>query len=299
MASMRPLRGSCHCGRYRYIVERPLDTTESVPVLIDANRLHETSVASPLPAFLRVPLSWYHSSTHALFPDESRTAISRFYSPADSSCRRNFCGFCGTPLSFWSEEPHSEAEYIQVSLGSLLREDLHDLEELGYVLGSEDETERPAHVVEPGSELTASSANSGSSHGTKGEPPNTRAVGSKVGTSEARNRSTNTVDMSKKDSFSKSQPLLHQRVSTQLPWFEGFFDDFMAKGRLHRHHGTHTSKDGSTHVEWEVVEWTGDADEQDNTKEEEEGQEGGAMKAVGTASQGKRKLGVLELGEEL
>lgn len=46
---------------------------------------------------------------------------------------RQFCGFCGTPLSYWSEEPRSEADYIQVTLGSLLTEDLHDLEEFGLL----------------------------------------------------------------------------------------------------------------------------------------------------------------------
>ncbi|KAI0180236.1 hypothetical protein GGR52DRAFT_234000 [Hypoxylon sp. FL1284] len=92
------------------------------------------SSATPLSAFLRVPLSWYHSQTFPFFPDESRASIRRVYShPAEQNAIRQFCGFCGTPLSYWSEDPRSEADYIQVTVGSLLTEDLHDLEELGLL----------------------------------------------------------------------------------------------------------------------------------------------------------------------
>lgn len=52
--------------------------------------------------------------------------------------QRHFCGFCGTPISCFTEQPRSEADFIQVTLGSLLTEDLHDLEELG-LLTEEDE----------------------------------------------------------------------------------------------------------------------------------------------------------------
>lgn len=52
---------------------------------------------------------------------------------------RHFCGFCGTPLSYFTEEPRSEADYIQLTLGSLLTEDLHDLEEMGLIPEYEDD----------------------------------------------------------------------------------------------------------------------------------------------------------------
>ena len=55
---------------------------------------------------------------------------------------RHFCGFCGTPISYWSEQPRSEAEYIQLTLGSLLTEDLHNLEEIGLVPGESDDEDR-------------------------------------------------------------------------------------------------------------------------------------------------------------
>ena len=71
--------------------------------------------------------------------------IRKVYTADDEQqTRRHFCGFCGTPLSFWSENPRSEAEYIQLTLGSLSGEDLHDLEDLGLLPDSdEDASEDP------------------------------------------------------------------------------------------------------------------------------------------------------------
>lgn len=60
--------------------------------------------------------------------------IRRVYThPSQEHAKRHFCGFCGTPLSYWSEEPRSEAEFINLTLGSLLQEDLQDLEDLGLI----------------------------------------------------------------------------------------------------------------------------------------------------------------------
>ena len=60
--------------------------------------------------------------------------IRRVYThPSQAHSKRHFCGYCGTPLSYWSENPHSEAEYIHLTLGSLLREDLRDLEDMGLI----------------------------------------------------------------------------------------------------------------------------------------------------------------------
>lgn len=56
-----------------------------------------------------------------------------YTSPREQHTMRHFCGFCGTPLTYWSEEPRSEADYIQLTLGSLCSEDLGDLEDLGLL----------------------------------------------------------------------------------------------------------------------------------------------------------------------
>lgn len=92
------------------------------------------SHASPLSAWLRVPLEWYHSTTYAFFDDETHSSIRRVYTaPDEQSSKRHFCGFCGTPLSYWSESPPSEANYISLTLTSLTGEDLRDLEDLGLL----------------------------------------------------------------------------------------------------------------------------------------------------------------------
>jgi hypothetical protein len=56
-----------------------------------------------------------------------------YTSPREQNAKRHFCGFCGTPLSYWSESPPSEADYISLTLGSLSGNDLRDLDELGLL----------------------------------------------------------------------------------------------------------------------------------------------------------------------
>ncbi|KAH8195469.1 hypothetical protein TruAng_010368 [Truncatella angustata] len=125
MSPGRALRGSCHCGRNQYIVRIPDNSARDAQVLFDTNATQ---------TFLRVPLTWYHSRTYPFFEDESRLAIRRIYAhPSEEHTQRHFCGFCGTPISYFTEQPRSEANFIQLTLGSLLTEDLHDLEELGLL----------------------------------------------------------------------------------------------------------------------------------------------------------------------
>lgn len=64
--------------------------------------------------------------------------IRRVYThPTQEHSKRHFCGYCGTPLSYWSESPLSEAEYINLTLGSLMQEDLADIEDMGLLSDSE------------------------------------------------------------------------------------------------------------------------------------------------------------------
>lgn len=89
------------------------------------------SQGTPLTAWLKVPLTWYSSSTQAFFPDETHTSIRRIFSPLHSPhTQRVFCGYCGTHLSYWTENPSSEADFMNITLGSLLGEDIHALQEL-------------------------------------------------------------------------------------------------------------------------------------------------------------------------
>ncbi len=162
MNQPRALRGSCSCGRNRYTVSMPPDSRNMAQVLFSSSSEHRTSfsatqsllyllpqpsphkphpadllvrnpghhLSTPLPSLLRIPLSWYQSSTHALFPDESHASIRRVYSsPGAPHAHRQFCGYCGSPLTFWTEWPPTEAEFISLTLGSILGEDLREVEE--------------------------------------------------------------------------------------------------------------------------------------------------------------------------
>ncbi|TEA19294.1 hypothetical protein C8034_v000756 [Colletotrichum sidae] len=133
-SSQRPLRGGCQCGRNRYIIDVPRESTERAQVLFHTDARHRVPLATPLAAMIRVPLSWYRSTTHAFFPDERHSMIHRvFESSSAGPSKRYFCGFCGTPLSYWTERPHTEADYIHLTLASLCGEDLRDLEDLGLI----------------------------------------------------------------------------------------------------------------------------------------------------------------------
>ncbi|KYK60056.1 hypothetical protein DCS_01190 [Drechmeria coniospora] len=148
MSELRPLRGGCQCGRNRYIIAVPEDGIHDAQVLFNTEPVHQIPLATPLAAFIRVPLSWYHSTTFAFFPDETHSMIRRVYThPSQQHSKRHFCGFCGTPLSYWSEDPVSEAEYINLTLGSLLREDLRDLEDMGLI-PDESEAEDASEAAE-------------------------------------------------------------------------------------------------------------------------------------------------------
>ncbi|KAI1108095.1 hypothetical protein F5Y14DRAFT_457389 [Nemania sp. NC0429] len=142
--STAQLRGSCQCGRNQYAIQIPSTPSSLAQIIFDSNANHRLNSASPLFAFLRVPLIWYRSEVFPFFPDETRSTIRRLYAhPTERHIQRSFCGYCGTPLSYWSEEPPSEAEYIQLTLGSLLTEDLQSLQELGLLPddGEQQETE--------------------------------------------------------------------------------------------------------------------------------------------------------------
>ncbi|KAM0334109.1 hypothetical protein ACHAQA_001129 [Verticillium albo-atrum] len=141
MSSLRPLRGGCHCGRNSYIIDVPENASELAKVIFNTDSLHRSSLATPLAAFLRVPLAWHRSTTTSFFPDETHAMIHRVFEsqdPSQQQTKRYFCGYCGTPLSFWTERPHREADFIQLTLASLVGEDLRDLEEMGLLPEVED-----------------------------------------------------------------------------------------------------------------------------------------------------------------
>lgn len=179
------------------------------------------TAASPFAAYLRVPLSWYHSATFAHLPDETHRSIRRtFASPfAPGSHRSVFCGYCGTPLSAWTEREPQLADTICLTLGSLLEEDLGRLEEWGLLPGDEESEDEDAAggVTHIG-------------HQSQQQPGQQRQQQLQL----------------------QEQPRLRG-----APWFESLVGDSRLGGRIRRQRGGQTSRDGNVSVEWEVVEWSG------------------------------------------
>ncbi|KAH8663592.1 hypothetical protein BGZ60DRAFT_411688 [Tricladium varicosporioides] len=202
------LHGGCSCGRNRYIINIPQDASEAAQVFFDNGAAHRRSQATPLSAWLRVPLSWYQSTTYAFFEDETHNSIRRSYtSPHEEGSQRQFCGFCGTPLSYWTESSVGDADYISLTLGSLAGSDLRDLEDLGLL---------PQEALEDTEEDTEIIYN---------------------GTTHARSTA------------------LSREAHEGLPWFETMVEGSRL-GKIKKSRGQQQSGNGRYRVEWEIVEWT-------------------------------------------
>jgi hypothetical protein len=176
-----------------------------------------------------VPLTWYHTLTVPYHPDESRVQIRRVYDDDERRTKRHFCGFCGTPLSYWTEEPRGEGEFIQLTLGSLWAEDLGGLEEMGFL------------------NLNGGSDTDSGSEG-----------GSPSGCRDGEDREEAVMDGGKAVSgVARTGDGLMGRIGT-LPWFDTLTEGSRL-GRLRRAKGGSTNRLGTTvRVEWEVVEWSED-----------------------------------------
>lgn len=152
MANDSPLRGACSCGRNQYLILTSFSPEETSPVLLeekaDQGKLAPEIVLSMLNSHsrglgrvlsLRIPLSRLRSTTYAFYPDETHSAIRRVFTPLDAPhTKRYFCGFCGTKLTYWSEETREEAEWVYVSIGSLKSDSLERLEEAGLLASAEE-----------------------------------------------------------------------------------------------------------------------------------------------------------------
>ena len=144
---------------------------------------------------------------------------------------RHFCGFCGTPLSYWSEEPRSEADFIQLTLGSLSPEDLADLDDLGFLPSTEEssDAEEEQGKDDDVEEVLITTA--------------TKLAGAATGEKRS-----------------------HRHISRDretvgaLPWLDTLTAGSRL-GNIRSMKGRGASRDGTVRVEWEVVEWTeGDDD---------------------------------------
>ncbi|KKZ61114.1 hypothetical protein EMCG_04259 [[Emmonsia] crescens] len=246
----RTLRGSCFCGRIQYAIVIPHSSVTQAEVYFDTSSDRRRNQATPLTAWLRVPLDWYRSSTTSYFPDETHSAIRRTFIPPNAPhSQRHFCGFCGTPMSYWSEDPPEEADFMSVTVGSLFSEDQDALEDLDLL---------PADVdsdVEAGSAAAAAAAATPTTATATATSPGPGPGTPVPVTSTAASASTQLAPR-----FIESHVSVKHRfgVVNGIPWFE----EMMQGSRLgrvgKRRRGVGISADRSTRVEWEVSEWHDD-----------------------------------------
>ncbi|KAJ5578584.1 Glutathione-dependent formaldehyde-activating enzyme/centromere protein V [Penicillium hispanicum] len=219
-----PLHGSCSCGRNQYQIDLPDDVNNHAEVYFDSSRDNRQLHGTPLTAWLRVPLDWYQSHTQSFFPDETHSSIRRIFSPRHAPhTRRIFCGFCGTPLTYWTEDPREEANFMSIAIGSLLSEDQRALEDLHLL--PEDFDDEASHADISTSALTPSLA---------------KASSVIVPSFEE------TPDISR--SFRRG-------TADGIPWFEEMVEGSRLGRLMRAKRGMGVSDDNSTSIEWEISEW--------------------------------------------
>ncbi|KAJ5774959.1 Glutathione-dependent formaldehyde-activating enzyme/centromere protein V [Penicillium paradoxum] len=253
--AFEPLRGSCSCGRIAYQINIPDDVTDHAEVYFDSGRDNRRFHGTPLAAWLRVPLEWYQSHTQSFFPDESHASIRRSFSPRHApQTKRVFCGFCGTPLTFWTEEPLEESNFMSIAIGSLFSEDQRILDDLNLLPEDLDEEV-------PGANVSVSSA-----------------------LAPASETASSSIIVPSLSGFSDiSRSLQHDRTGG-IPWFEEMVEGSRLGRLMRSRRGMGVSDDQSTTIQWEFSEWhddgTGNFVQQDS---DSSGQSGGKRKRASQA----------------
>ncbi|KIX92284.1 uncharacterized protein Z520_12030 [Fonsecaea multimorphosa CBS 102226] len=234
MSTIRPLQGACNCGRNHYYITAPPNATEQALVYFDESSASRRSQATPLTAWLRVPLSWYSSTTQSFFPDETHASIRRIFTPLHTPhSQRVFCGYCGTHLSFWTEQPPEEAEYMNITLGSLLSEDLRALQDLELL----PEDVEAGELADDAQQFTMSGALQ------QGDED------------AAQGRATQ----------QENQPVIRTGRDGRtggLTWFEEMLEGSRLGRAQNTRRGVGISNDGLTRVEWEVSEYVDNGSEE-------------------------------------
>jgi hypothetical protein len=207
-----------------------------------------------------VPLQYYRATAVPRQADETNAMIHRAYDPpgggggaqneedeedeeegggrSQGHTRRYFCGFCGTPLSFWSESPPTEADFICLTLGSLLPEDLADLEELGLLAG--------LGLPPPRSPSPSAAAASGSGLG----PSTLSGDAATAAAAAAAAAAAGTRGGGEEEGVVGSVGV--------LSWLDTLTEGSRLGELLRQARGGAAVPRGRVRVEWEVVEWSGD-----------------------------------------
>lgn len=183
--------------------------------------------ATPLTAWLHIPLTWFQSHTTSFYPDETHSMIRKIFTPAhEPQSKRIFCGYCGTHLSYWTEAAQDEADYLNVTVGSLFGEDLRSLGELGLLPDDVDDYDmtvalRDAQVAE----------------------------------------NSNEQQLERRDEMVRRR--ISRGVEGDIDWMEEMIDGSRLGKIQKTKRGFGKSADGMTTVEWEITEMVDSGAEQE------------------------------------
>ncbi|KAF7192873.1 hypothetical protein HII31_05787 [Pseudocercospora fuligena] len=252
MADLNHLVGACACERNYYNITFPSESASLAQVFFDNSSSSRRATAAPVTAWLRVPLDWYSSATFAQFPDESHASIKRtFHTPASSRLlppmRRQFCGYCGTTLTAYNEAQQAQGyggrdSTLDVTLSSLLNESLDRLESLRILPDSDSDEDS---VRSPTEGLVRGGTIDNEDH----IPTNEENPGGVDAPSGA-----TTVPVRTSQQRAAAPHRMHSRG---VPYFEEMIEHSRL-GRIKRQRGGHTSRDGTSSVQWEIVEIGGE-----------------------------------------
>ena len=183
-------------------------------------------------------------------------------------------------MTYWSESPRNEADFVSVTIGSLHGDDQRTLEDLDLLPGSsedeeeDDEEEEPESEEEVDDEVPASRHPVPASSTATAAPPSSSVVVPTFGSEPLLTRST------------------RHGTASGIPWFEEMIEGSRLGRVMKGRRGMGVSDDDSTKIQWEVSEWHDDGT-------------GGAVRQMQSSSSsysrdssGKRKRGSrAELGE--
>jgi hypothetical protein len=143
--------------------------------------------------------------------------IRKIFTPAsEPQSKRVFCGYCGTHLTYWTEAAEDDADYLDVTVGSLFGEDLRSLAEIGLLPGDVNEDD----LI-----------------GEHQESPVESAI---------------TTNATRHDESVRR--MVRRRLEGDMTWIEEMIDGSKL-GRLQKtKKGMGKSADGKTFVEWEITE---------------------------------------------
>ena len=131
-----------------------------------------------------------------------------------------FCGYCGTHLSYWTEEPASEAGYLSITVGSLLGDDVRALQDLDLL---------PEDV----------------------EPQDVAATTD--GSNDNRVVAITQLPQGQEQAVTKGSQRLGRLGD--LDWFEEMIDGSRLGRTQKTRRGMGTNANGTTTVQWEVSEY--------------------------------------------